>query len=153
MRITVAGRSTPSARRVIVLLTSMLLVLPGGSLATDAVEIRLGTTSYRIELADTPQQRQQGLMHRPNIAPNQGMLLVYPAPGDHRIWMKNVLIPLRVYWIDAAFTVISEQRLEPCPGPPCPVYGAARDSLFVLELGDYRHPLAPGDRIDALGNL
>ena len=41
-------------------------------------------------------------------------MLVYPQAGDHRIWMKNMRIALRVYWIDEHFTVIGAQRLEPC---------------------------------------
>lgn len=81
------------------------------------------------------------------------MLLVYPQPGDHRIWMKNVLIPLRVYWIDAGFNVIGMRRLEPCSADPCPVFAVEKDSQYVLELGDYDHPLAPGDSIDGLRDL
>ena len=90
-------------------------------------------------------------MHRSNLGPRQGMLLVYSQAGDHRIWMKNVLIPLRVYWIDARFEVIKVQRLEPCRADPCPVYAASRDSQYVLELAaDYDHSLAAGDKIEAL---
>ena len=134
--------------------STLLFLLLSGLITVSAAELKLGAaTTYEIELAVTPQQRRKGLMHRPELGPRQGMLLVYPAPGDRRIWMKNVLIPLRVYWIDASFTVIHAQRLEPCSGSPCPVYGASGDSLFVLELGDYEHPLAPGDRIEGLSDL
>ena len=135
-------------------MSTLLVLLLSGLITVSAAELKLGAAAtYEIELAVTPQQRQKGLMHRPEIGPRQGMLLVYPAPGDRRIWMKNVLMPLRVYWIDASFTVIHAQRLEPCSGSPCPVYGASGDSLFVLELGDYEHPLAPGDRIEGLSGL
>jgi hypothetical protein len=86
-------------------------------------------------------------MQRQYLAARQGMLLVYSWPGDHRIWMKNMLIPLWVYWIDAGHMVIERRRLEPCTQQPCPVYSASGDSLYVLELGDYEHPLAVGDRV------
>jgi uncharacterized membrane protein (UPF0127 family) len=59
-----------------------------------------------------------------------------------------MLIPLRVYWIDASSVVIGIQRLEPCNAEPCPVYAVAGDSLYVLELGDYDHPLDVGDKIE-----
>ena len=145
--------SDPSILRVTIVLVTLLCSLPRLPLAATTIEIELQSTRYQIELATTPRQRQLGLMHRPGLAPRRGMLLVYPEPGDHRIWMKNVLIPLRVFWIDADFTVISAQRLEPCLVSPCPVYAAEEDSLYVLELGDYPHPLKPGDRIEGLGNL
>ena len=86
-------------------------------------------------------------MQRQYLAPRQGMLLVYAQQGDHRIWMKNMLIPLWVYWIDAGHRVIARRRLEPCKQQPCPVYSANGDSRYILELGDYDHPLAVGDRV------
>ena len=67
--------------------------------------------------------------------------------------MKNMLIPIRVYWIDENFTVIDMQRLQPCWASPCPVYSVEEDSRYVLELGDYEHRLEPGDRIDSLREL
>ncbi len=117
---------------------------------TQTIELRLGQASYEIELARTAQQRQAGLMHRQHLSPSQGMLLIYSHAGDHRIWMKNMLIPLRVYWIDENFTVIGEQRLQPCSVSPCPVYSVPGDTRYILELGDYEHRLARGDKIEGL---
>ena len=115
-----------------------------------ALELKLGLETYQIEVASTPAQRQRGLMYRPQLAPNQGMLFVYPQAGDHRIWMKNMVIPLRVYWIDASFEVIDLQRLAPCSSEPCPVFAARRDSMYILELGDYEHRLAVGDSLEGI---
>jgi len=81
------------------------------------------------------------------------MLLVYQDAGDQRIWMKNMRITLRVFWIDDEFTVISVQRLEPCSDSPCPVFSAPRPARFVLELGDYEHALGPGDKLAGLTGL
>jgi hypothetical protein len=92
-------------------------------------------------------------MYRQQLDSRQGMLLVYSRAGDHRIWMKNMRIALRVFWIDDNFTVISVQRLEPCGSSPCPVYSAPRAARFILELGDYDHSLAAGDKIEGLAGL
>jgi len=129
---------------------SVLLMLSSGAVQAQTVELSLGQSSYEIELARTPQQRQRGLMHRQHLSPRQGMLLVYPQAGDHRIWMKNMRIPLRVYWIDESFIVVSVQRLQPCSETPCPVYSAPGDTRYVLELGDYEHQLARGDKIEGI---
>ena len=125
----------------------LLLWMPCVASSASALELKLGLKTYDIEIADTKAQRQRGLMHRPHLAPDEGMLMIYPQAGDHRIWMKNMLIPLRVYWIDAGFEVIDVQRLEPCSSQPCPVYSVSRDSKYVLELGDYDHALATGDDV------
>lgn len=115
--------------------------------AAPTVELIIGSEVYQVELAITTEQRQRGLMRRQYLASRQGMLLVYAEPGDHRIWMKNMLIPLWVYWIDAGHRVIDRRRLEPCTKQPCPVFSARGESRYVLELGDYDHPLAVGDRV------
>ncbi len=115
--------------------------------AAETLELTLGSEVYQVELAINTAQRQQGLMFRRELARRQGMLLVYQQPGDYRIWMKNMLIPLRVYWIDANFNVIGVRRLEPCEYSPCPVYSVNRLSLYILELADFDHPLALGDRL------
>ena len=125
-----------------------LLLLFASCSPVYALELRLAQDYYQIELATTVAQRQLGLMHRSQLGPRQGMLLVYPRSGDHRIWMKNMLIPLWVYWIDASSLVIGIQRLEPCNAQPCPVYAVAGDSQYILELGDYAHPLEVGDKIE-----
>lgn len=136
---------------MVMLVLSVLLLLSSGVGLAQTVELRLGQSSYEIELAITLQQRQRGLMHRQYLSPRQGMLLVYPQAGDHRIWMKNMRIPLRVYWIDENFIVVSVQRLQPCSETPCPVYSVPGDTRYVLELGDYEHRLAPGDKIEGIG--
>ena len=42
-------------------------------------------------------------MWRKSLADDHGMLLIYPQAGDNRIWMKNMLIPINVYWIVKIF--------------------------------------------------
>ena len=128
-----------------------LSTIGSGSHASDSLEVMLGTDLYQLELARTVAERRRGLMHRPHLGSRQGMLFVYPKPGDYRIWMKNTLIPLRVYWIDAELIVIDVQRLEPCTQSPCPIYSVNRDSHYILELSDREHPLAVGDKLTGIG--
>ena len=130
-----------------------LITIAVVAIATDHKSLLINDVEYHIELAVTAQQRQIGLMHREKLGPREGMLLVYPEAGDRRIWMKNVPIPLRVYWIADDFTVIEYKRLPPCEYSPCPVYSANGQSRYVLELGDFPHPIKAGDRIEGLSNL
>ena len=117
------------------------------------IEIRLGQESYQVELALTSAQRRQGLMHREQLERNAGMLLVYPKSGDHRVWMKNMRIPLRVLWIDDRFKVLHVMRLEPCRLSPCPIYSAPVPARYILELSDDNHDVEPGDMIEGLNGL
>jgi uncharacterized protein len=148
-----ANNPKPVIRQFVVPVLVLVLSMSSGACLAQAIELRLADDSYQIELAQTAKQRRKGLMHRQSLSPRQGMLLVYPEAGDHRIWMKNMLIPIRVYWIDENFTIIDMQRLQPCRASPCPVYSVDEDSRYVLELGDYEHRLKPGDRIESLREL
>jgi len=134
-----------------------LLVLAGmvvaAGLRARVQTIGIGDDSYRVELATTPEERGKGLMYREYLDPHGGMLLVYSNDGDHRIWMKNVPIALRVYWIDSDFRVVGALRLPPCEADPCPVYAASDPSRYVLELADRDHPLQTGDLVRGLGGL
>jgi len=128
----------------------LLAVTPASGVGARFMEIKIDADKYRIELARTSAERRQGLMHRQRLDRYGGMLLMYPRSGDHRIWMKNMSIALRVYWIDSDFTVIDSKRLEPCRQDPCPVYSVTKPSMYVLELSDHDHGLKPGDRINAI---
>ncbi len=142
-----------ATRSLVVAFLLWSCMAPGNTAAGEIIELELGQSAYQIELAVTPAQRRRGLMYRQQLESRQGMLLVYSRAGDHRIWMKNMRIALRVFWIDDEFTVVSVQRLEPCSSSPCPVYSAPRAARFILELGDYDHELATGDKIEGLTEL
>ncbi len=118
--------------------------------ASEFIEITINGDGYRVELATTAAARQRGLMHRPSLAADRGMLLVYPRDGEHAIWMKNMRIPLRVFWIDADYRVIAMRRLEPCRADPCRTYRPPVVSRYVLVLSDREHPIAIGDRLSGL---
>lgn len=140
-------------RRVIAGLVLVGLVLVGQPLVAAEIEIELEQQRYRIELASTPEQRRRGLMYRSNLESRSGMLLVYANSGDHRIWMKNMIFPIKIYWIDEQLTVVEMQRADPCLSVPCPTYGATRPSRFVLELDAGSHPLKVGDTLEDLRSL
>jgi uncharacterized membrane protein (UPF0127 family) len=53
----------------------------------------------RVELADTDESREYGLMNRTSLSPDKGMLFVFPEEKPLTFWMKNTLIPLDMVFI------------------------------------------------------
>jgi len=103
-----------------------------------------------LEVADTPQARQQGLMFR-NRLPGDGLLFIFQNAAPHRFWMKNCKFPIDILWLNPQkmITHISE-NVPPCSADPCPTYGPERDSLYVLEVAAgfaKREHLTPGLRL------
>lgn len=88
------------------LLTAVFLLLGlqfSPAAGADSLTIKSQSSEYKfeVEIADDAEERAQGLMFRKNLAPNAGMLFIYPTVQDVAFWMKNTLIPLDMLFIAA----------------------------------------------------
>ena len=116
-------------------------------------QLILNGEDYLLEIARSTKQRRHGLMYRDHLDKRQGMLFIYPGSGDHRIWMKNTLIPLTVIWLDKNEKIIGIKKLFPCDSDPCPSYGISKPSKYILELDSGSHRLIPGQTIKGIIQL
>jgi uncharacterized membrane protein (UPF0127 family) len=88
--------------------------------AQDAAQPRLPTVTLnaaihniRAEVARSPAEVQIGLMHRREMAPNDGMLFVYDEPGTRCFWMKNTLLPLSIAFIADDGRIVNIADMQP----------------------------------------
>lgn len=87
------------------------------------------------ELMRTPQERALGVMFRPSLPEDRGLLFLFDTLDFHSIWMKNCRFPIDIVWLDEQSTVVHvEEAAPPCAQEPCPVYETLRQALYVLEL-------------------
>lgn len=107
--------------------------------------------SVRLELATNDELRGQGLMYRESLPRGEGMLFIFPEPGEYPFWMKNTLIPLDMIWLDTSGKIVAiRPDVPPCRADPCPTYAPEAISSLVLELaaGEAKaHGLSVGDTI------
>lgn len=68
--------------------------------------VYIGGVPLSVELAVTPEQHEQGLSGREFMGYNRGMLFVFEKPGRYRIWMKDMLMPIDVFWVSADGVVV-----------------------------------------------
>jgi uncharacterized membrane protein (UPF0127 family) len=59
-----------------------------------------GRDQFRIWLAETPAQHQQGLMWIQRLPPDYGMLFLQPEVSPMTMWMKNTFVPLDMVFFD-----------------------------------------------------
>ncbi|MBI3568790.1 MAG: DUF192 domain-containing protein [Gemmatimonadetes bacterium] len=67
------------------------------------------------EIAATPTQRDTGLMNRPSLGADRGMLFAYPytqQPEFEAYWMQNTLIPLSIAFLDSTKKVINIEDMQ-----------------------------------------
>lgn len=97
-----------------------------------AIQATSGPVLFQAELADTPEARARGLMHRSQLGEREGMLFVFPSERPLSFWMKNTLIPLDMIFIRADKTVLGiVENAEPLTETSRSVGGS---SQFVLEI-------------------
>lgn len=71
----------------------------GFEVQTLDIQTGSGILTYRIEMAVTQAQREQGLMFRTALPARWGMLFDFGETRDVAMWMKNTLIPLDMLFI------------------------------------------------------
>ena len=102
--------------------------------------------TYQVEIADTPEKAQTGLMWRESMPQNQGMLFIFPYPTIIKMWMKNTYIPLDMIFLNAQNQVIYlhknalplDESIISCPYPANKVLelNAGEIELKNIKVGD-----------------
>ncbi len=71
------------------------------------------TVDLAVEIADTPEERQRGLMFRESLPEDQGMLFDFGGDTQAGFWMKDTKVPLSIAFISAAGVVLNIQDMAP----------------------------------------
>ena len=114
------------------------------------IRLNAGIHLINAELATTPEQREIGLMMRPSMPVNDGMLFVFEQPGQQCFWMKNTLIPLSVAFVDADGVILNILDMEP---QTLDSHGAAGPAVYAIETNKgwfAAHKVKAGDKVTGL---
>ena len=115
-----------------------------------AIVTASGEHAFWVEIADDENERQRGLMFRPPLADDRGMLFQWPgeAPREQSFWMRNTPSSLDIIYIDPRGRIVSiASHATPFSETPIPSNGAANG---VLELRAGRAEeigAKPGDKV------
>jgi uncharacterized protein len=128
-------------RAVLSVLVLSLLVLPSRGASARPAVIPLTLPSGKVlqtEVMVKDEDRAMGLMFRPSLPPDHGMLFLFEQPDFHGIWMKNCKFPIDILWLDESRKVVHlGEAVPPCTAKEdknCPVYYPLRRASYVVEL-------------------
>lgn len=107
-----------------------------------------------LELALTSEEIVRGMMFRPSLPDDRGMLFVFSQERIPSFWMKNTIIPLDLVFLDSSGQIVDIiPNAQPCAAEPCPNYIPDHPAQAVLEVAAGvagRHNLVVGDVIQIL---
>lgn len=89
----------------------------------------------QVEVMISDEDRAMGLMFRPSLPVDRGMLFRFENPDFHGIWMKNCRFPIDIVWLDETKQVVHvAEAVPPCKADPCPTYQPLRRASWVIEM-------------------
>ncbi len=113
---------------------SSTAVTETGQMLPITATAQLAGKTFQLEVAQTPDQQAMGLMYRPALPDDRGMLFPIAVPRPVTFWMRNVPVALDMVFIHKGSIVAIASSVPPCITPSCPTYGPQSTVDHVLEL-------------------
>lgn len=126
-----------TVRLIRLLLTPLLLAASALALAQPAqmnlprTKLSAGMYLLDVQLAQTPQERQTGLMFRKDMPQHEGMLFVFEQPAPQCFWMRNTLLPLTAAFVADDGTIVNLADMKPQTDDS---HCSSKPVRFVLEM-------------------
>jgi uncharacterized membrane protein (UPF0127 family) len=96
------------------------------------IKLTIGDHTIIAEVAQTPEQRERGLMHRFTLPSGHGMLFVFSRPQPLSFWMKNTPAPLSIAFIDEHGAILNIRDMM--PNDDTTFHRSQGNALYALEV-------------------
>lgn len=77
------------------------------------IKIEIGNKEYKVKLAETEEQQEQGLQNIEKLEDNEGMLFIFDEEEYIWFWMQDTTIPLDLIFINEDLKVTQVLQGEP----------------------------------------
>lgn len=95
--------------------------------------VKIGDAKIKVDLAKTAEQQEKGLSIKNSLKDNEGMLFIFSKASIHHFWMKGMVFPIDIIWINDDFKIIYiEKNVQPDSYPQ--TFGPNKESRYVLEI-------------------
>lgn len=99
------------------------------------VDVSIGDVTFTAELAANEARRAKGLGGRQSLGENEAMLFKFSGNGFHSFWMKDMLFPIDIIWIqDTVIVDIQKDAAIPISQNDSQIYTPENQANNVLEI-------------------
>lgn len=143
-------RKKLTTKRLSILITVLLaLLLPSCSKSRlEKSLVKINGTEIPVEIAKTPQERQQGLMERKKLDKESGMLFVFEQEQRLSFWMKNTSIPLSIAYISKNGEIKEILDMKPFSEASIRSKWSVKYALEVNQGFFVEHKIKEGDTVE-----
>jgi len=122
--------------------------LAGATIETLEVASKSGVHAFSVEVVDSDEERQKGLMFRKELPEGKGMLFDFKTEAPVSFWMKNTYVALDMIFIRGDGRIVSiAENTEPMSERMIPSAGPVRGVLEVVAGTARKLGIRPGDRV------
>ncbi|EPE98378.1 DUF192 domain-containing protein [Rhizobium grahamii] len=104
--------------------------------------------NFIVEIADTNEERQRGLMYRKEMAEDAGMIFDFGVSRRVQMWMENTILPLDMLFVDSTGTIRNiKQNAVPYSQD---IIDSMTEVKYVIELNagvTAKLGIKPGDKV------
>ncbi len=134
--------------RLVTLAITLLVAGLTSCAGEETIALPVGDHTFHVEIADTPESRQQGLMFREELGEDEGMLFVFPDSRIRSFWMKDTSLPLSIAYISARGRILEIRSMVPYSEEPVRSRFPAKYALEVNRNRFSEVGVSEGDDID-----
>lgn len=99
--------------------------------------LTIGKEKITVELAESEEQQEHGLMFREKLGDREGMLFVFKDEDTRAFWMKNTLIDLAIGYFDRDKKLVDIQEMKAMGSvmeKRPPTYPSKLPAMYALEV-------------------
>ena len=114
----------------------------------DLINVNGTVSTVYVDIADTQQAREKGLMYATSLDDDQGMLFIFDVESRESFWMKNTPLPLDMIFVNGGYNIV-DINYNATPESEM-VFTSRAPCKYVVEVnGGYckAHGISVGDRI------
>jgi uncharacterized membrane protein (UPF0127 family) len=116
---------------VSLMLAASLALAQPAQMHLPRTKLSAGMHVLDVQLAQSPQERQTGLMFRQEMPQHEGMLFIFEQPATQCFWMRNTLIPLTAAFVADDGTIVNLADMKPRSDDS---HCSSKPVRFVLEM-------------------